>query len=189
MSFHSLSHSCYTLGVSRVHVRVLWDPMLLGSWLICIRMRDEWPFTRVSESLSYPPFHHWWYDFPLLYWYGLIIIHSTFSLPYFVSHHLFPNLNSTFYLFPTYWFTFLVRYLLYIIHMFHWWFDYLSFLLFRHQHFLWLPLGPWIMRFFYALHLVHKGMGLIIEYFSLVSLHFFYLIILTYVTSRVLRPP
>ena len=37
MSFHSLSHSCYALGVSRVHVSVLWDPILLGSWLICIR--------------------------------------------------------------------------------------------------------------------------------------------------------
>ena len=30
-------------------------------------MRDGWPFTKVFESLSYPPFHHWWYDFPLLY--------------------------------------------------------------------------------------------------------------------------
>ena len=51
-------------------------------------MRDEKPFTRVSGSLSYPPFHHWWYDFPLLHWYGLIIIHSTFSFPFFVSSPL-----------------------------------------------------------------------------------------------------
>ena len=41
MSFHSLSHSCYAFGVSRVHVRVLWDPMLLGSWLIYIRY-ERW---------------------------------------------------------------------------------------------------------------------------------------------------
>ena len=41
MSFHSLSYSCYVFGVSRVHVRVLWDPMLLGSWLICIRY-ERW---------------------------------------------------------------------------------------------------------------------------------------------------
>ena len=39
--FHSLSHSCYAFGVSRVHVRVLWDPMLLGSWLIYIRY-ERW---------------------------------------------------------------------------------------------------------------------------------------------------
>ena len=37
MSFHSLSHSCYAFGVLGVHVRVLWYPMLLGPWLICIR--------------------------------------------------------------------------------------------------------------------------------------------------------
>ena len=45
------------------------------------------------------------------------------------------------------------------------------------------------MRFFYALHLVHEGTGLIIGYLSLVSLHFFHPITLAYVTSRVLRPP
>ena len=63
------------------------------------------------------------------------------------------------------------------------------FFLFRHRHFLWLPLGPWLMRFFYALHLLHESMGLIIGYLSLVSLHFFNSITMTYVTSRVLRPP
>ena len=41
MSFHSLSYSCYVFGVSRVHERVLWDPMLLGSRLICIRY-ERW---------------------------------------------------------------------------------------------------------------------------------------------------
>ena len=84
---------------------------------------------------------------------------------------------------------FLIRYLIHIIHMFHWWFDHSSFLSFHPWHFLWLPLGPWLMRFFYALHLVHEGTGLIIGYLSLVSLHFFHPITLTYVMSRVLRPP
>ena len=98
-------------------------------------------------------------------------------------------MHSTFYPFPTYWYTFLIQYLLQIIHMFHWWFEDSPFLSFRHRHFLWLPLGPWLMRFFYALRLVHKGMGLIISYLSLVSLHFFLSITLAYVTSRVLRPP
>ena len=119
----------------------------------------------------------------------MIIIPSTFLLPYFVSHHLFLDLHSTFYTFPTYWYTFLIWYLLHIIHMFHWWFDHLSFFLFRHRHFLWLPLGPWLMRFFYALHLVHEGMGLIIGYLSLVSFHLFHLITLADITSLVLRPP
>ena len=45
------------------------------------------------------------------------------------------------------------------------------------------------MRFIYALHLIHEGMGLIIGYLSRVSLHFFHPITLAYVTSRVLRPP
>ena len=45
------------------------------------------------------------------------------------------------------------------------------------------------MRFFYALHLIHEGMGLIIGYLSLVSLYFFHLISLAYVMSHVLRPP
>ena len=152
-------------------------------------MRNEWPFTRVFESFSNLPLHHWWYDFSLLYKYGLIIIHSNFSLSSFVSHHFFPNLHSTFYPFLTYWYTFFIRYLLHIIHMFHWWFDYLSFLLFYYWHFLWLPLGPWLVRFFYALYLVHEDMGWIIWYLSLVSLHFFHFITLTYVTSHVLRPP
>ena len=41
MSFSLLSHSRYAFGVLRVHVRVLWDPMLLGSWLIYIRY-ERW---------------------------------------------------------------------------------------------------------------------------------------------------
>ena len=41
MSFHSLSHSCYAFGVLGVHVRVLWDPLLLKSWLTCIRY-EKW---------------------------------------------------------------------------------------------------------------------------------------------------
>ena len=45
------------------------------------------------------------------------------------------------------------------------------------------------MRFFHALHLIHKGMVLIIEYLSLVSLHFFHPITLVYVTSCFLRLP
>ena len=101
--------------------------------------------------MSYPPLHHWWYDFLLLYWYGLIIIHSPFLLPLYLLIH-FQIFVPLFIHFLTYWYTFLFWYLLHIIHMFHWWFDHLSFLLFHYRHFLWLPLGPWLKRFFYALH-------------------------------------
>ena len=47
-----------------------------------------------------------------------------------------------------------------------------------HQCLCLLPLGPWLMRYFYALHIMHKGMSLIIGYLSLVHLHFFHLITL-----------
>ena len=119
----------------------------------------------------------------------MIITHSTFSLLSFVSHYLFPDLHSTFYSFPTYWYPLPIWYLPHIIHIFHWWFDHSSFLSFRYRHSLWLLLSPWLMRFFYALHLIHEGTGLIIGYLSLVSFHFFHPITLAYVTSRVLRPP
>ena len=122
-------------------------------------MRDEWPFTKVSESLPYPSLHHWWYDFSLLYYYGLIIIHSHFLLPCFVSSHPFLDLRSTFYPFPTYWFTFFIRHLLHIIRMFHWWFDHSSFLSSRYRHFLWLPLGPWLMRVFLCITSCTRGYG------------------------------
>ena len=97
MSFHSLSHSCYAFGVLGIHMRVLWYSMLIGSWLLCIRY-ERWVifFTKVSGSLSNSSFHHWWYDFPLLYQHGLII--HCLSLPSFVSHYLFPDIHSTFFI-------------------------------------------------------------------------------------------
>ena len=174
-AFHSLSYFCYVFGVLRVHVRVLWDISLFRSWLICIMgMRDEWPFTRVSRSLSFPSFHHWWYDFPLLYWYGLIIIHSTSSLPI----HAFLS--------PLFLYWFLLLFLSYIdthflfetfFTLFTCFIDSLTIshfsLSFYHWNFLWLLLGLWLMRFFHALRLIHEGMGLIIGYLSLISLRFF----------------
>ena len=54
-------------------------------------MRDEWPFTRVSRSLSYPPFHHWWY---FLYctnmgWSSLIPLSHCFFLHPITSFQIF----------------------------------------------------------------------------------------------------
>ena len=76
-----------------------------------------------------------------------------------MCYHRFSDLCSTFYPFPTYWYTFVVWYLLHIIHMLLWWFDKLSFLLFLHRHFLWLPLGPWLMRFFLCITSCTRGYG------------------------------
>ena len=119
-------------------------------------------------------------------WSSLIPLSHCFLLYPITS---FQNLCSTFYSFPTYWYPLLIWYLFHIIHIFHWWFDHSSFLSFRYRHFLWLLLSPWLMRFSYAIHLVHEGTGLIIGYLSLVSFYFFHPITLAYVTSRVLRPP
>ena len=66
MGSHSLSHSCYAFGVSRVHVRVLWDPMLLGSWLICIRY-ERWVTFLLGSSDHCPILHSIIGDMTFLY--------------------------------------------------------------------------------------------------------------------------
>ena len=56
--------------------------------------------------------------------------------------------------------------------------------------FVWRPLGPGFMTF--STHCIScmRGMGIIsLGYLSLVSFRFFHPITLTYVTSRILRPP
>ena len=124
--------------------------------------------------------HSTFYPFPT-YWY--------ISLPSFVSHYLFPDIHSTFHPFPRYWYTFLIRYLLQIIHMFHWWFDDSSFISFRHRYFLWLPLGPWLMRFFLCITSYTRGYGFDHWVFEPSFPSFLSSYTLAYVTSRVLRPP
>ena len=54
--FSSLSHSYFAFGVSRVHERVLWDPMFLRSWLICIRY-ERW-LTFLLGPLDHYLTHH-----------------------------------------------------------------------------------------------------------------------------------
>ena len=75
--FQSLSHSCYAFGVSRVHVRVLWDPMLLGSWLICIRY-ERW----VTFLLGSP-------DHCLIPIIPSLVIWLSFIVLTWVDHHSF----------------------------------------------------------------------------------------------------
>ena len=53
----------------------------------------------------------------------------------------------------------------------------------------WASLGPWLMIFYTCCISYIKAWVLIIGYLSLVSFHFYCLITLAYVTSRVLRPP
>ena len=72
----------------------------------------------------------------------------------------------------------------------HYQFDFFFFasLLLSFSH--WAPSSPWLMGFFVHVAFHTWGHGFfIIGYLGLVSLHFYYLITLTYVTSRVLRPP
>ena len=84
----------------------------------------------------------------------------------------------------------MIWYLLHIIHMFHWWFDHLSFLLFLHRHFLWLPFRSMTHEIFSMHYILYTRVWVfIIGYSSLVSLHFFHPITLAYVMSRILRPP
>ena len=75
-------------------------------WYV-LGMRDEWPFTRVFGSLSYPPFHHWWY---FLYctnmgWSSLIPLSHCFLLYPITSFQIFVPLFIHSLLIDThYWF-------------------------------------------------------------------------------------
>ena len=89
--FHSLSHSCYTFGVLRVYVRVLWDPMLLLSRLICIRYErwityERWVTfysgLRINVLLIIPS---------LVIWLSFIVL-------IWVDHHSFHFLIALFYI-------------------------------------------------------------------------------------------
>ena len=82
--FHSLSHSCYAFGVSRVHVRVLWDPMLFGSWLIYIRY-ERW----VTFLLGSP-------DHCLIPTIPSLVIWLSFIVLTWVDHHSFHFLIAFF---------------------------------------------------------------------------------------------
>ena len=96
MHFHSLSHSRYAFRVLRVHVRVLWDPMLLGSWLICIRY-EIW-VTFLLRSLNHCLIHHsimgdmiylCCTDMHCSSFLFTFLLHS-FEIPSFLSYYLFP---------------------------------------------------------------------------------------------------
>ena len=149
--FQSLSHSCYAFGVSRVHMRVLWDPMLLRSWLIYFRY-ERW----VTFLLGSPdhcliptiPSLVIWLSFIVLTWVDHHSFHFLivfFCIPLPLSRSSFHFLSIPYLLIP-------LTILIPSSHHSHvslmvW---LLIFLSFRHRHFLWLPLGPWLMRFFYA---------------------------------------
>ena len=75
--FQSLSHSCYAFGVSRVHMRVLWDPMLFRSWLIYFRY-ERW----VTFLLGSP-------DHCLIPTIPSLVIWLSFIVLTWVDHHSF----------------------------------------------------------------------------------------------------
>ena len=118
-SFHSLSHFCYAFGVLGIHVRFYGILCFLDHGWYVLGMRDEWPLLGSPDHCL--THHSIIGDMTFLYYTNMCW--SSFiplsHYPYFISHYLFPDLCSTFYLFPTYWYTLLIRYLLHIIQMFH----------------------------------------------------------------------
>ena len=110
MSFHSLSHSCYAFGVLGIHVRVLWYPMLLGSWLICIKY-ERWVIFLVGSPDHCLTHHSIISDMTFLYctimgWSSSILL----------SHCLI--------LYPITSFQIIVPYFIYSLHIdTHFWFD------------------------------------------------------------------
>ena len=118
--FQSLSHSCYTFGVSRVHVRVLWDPMLLGSCLIYTRY-ERWVISLLGPLDHCLTNHSIIGDMTFLYctnmgWSSFIPLSHCLILYPITSFQIFLSPFIHF----LYIDTFLVRYFLHIIHMFHW---------------------------------------------------------------------
>ena len=126
--FHSLGDFCYAFGVSRVHMRVLWDPMLLGSCLIYTRY-ERWVIFLLGSPDHCLTHHSIIGDMTFLYcanigWSSLLPLSHCFLLYHITSFQIFV---PPFYPFPTYWYIFFIWYLLHIMHMFHWWFDHSSF--------------------------------------------------------------
>lgn len=101
-SFHFLGHFCYAFWLLGVHVRVLWDLSPLRSLLILLWL---WEMNnRLLRSPQHCLFHHPIIgDMTFLHWIDIgWSLFFQFSLCLLVfSHHLFPNICSTFYSFPT----------------------------------------------------------------------------------------
>ena len=131
-----------------------------------------------------------WYDLPLLYWYALLIIPFLLShYLYFISHHFFPTIYSIFHAIPT---PIHLPDLIPFFTSFSWLADGLTTsppFSFHHRH---------SHRLLLSLH-VHEILLCVVHYtreygfdhwvFEPSFLSFLYLFTLTYVTSRVLRPP
>ena len=141
-------------------------------------------FFSISGSLLYPSFYLFWMWLLSMLWYRLTITHFSISpssfYPYFIPP--FHYISSNFILFSS-----CLMFDMSSASALHaCLFDvtiHLSLL------FVWGPLGPGLMKF--STHCISctRGMGIIsLGSLSLVSFHFFHLITLAYVTSRVWRP-
>ena len=139
------------------------------------------------ETLSHCIFHHYihcWYDFtPCLIWvdhHSSLYVHC-FTIILAIAFDSFPSLHPL--ILVLQW---LIPSLLLFLHHFY----------IFHYHFNLFHLSPIDIIFtlgtklFYTCCISYmRAWVLIIGYLSLVSLHFYHLITLAYVTSRVLRPP
>ena len=183
---HFIEYDCWWEFVCEL------SEILFSLYSLChISLRVRW-VTFFLGTLSHCPFHHhihYWCDFtPRLTWvdhhfssyihcFTIILViacdssHSLHPLVIFI-HWPIPGL-----IFPCIILAYLIISLICFI---------IS-LLILYSH--WAPSGPWFTSF--SIHVAFYTWGhgfFIIGYLGLVSLHFYYLITLAYVTSRVLRP-
>ena len=146
--------------------------------------RGEWLFFSTFEYLLYPSFYLFRMWLLSMLWCELTISHFSISLSSFIFvlflHFTLPHLFFSFLLLDV-WFGFNVHTL---------------FLLIRCVHSFIITFCVGILRSatheVFSTHCIScmKGMRIIsLRFFSLVSFHFFHLISLAYVTSRILRPP
>ena len=127
MSFHSLSHSCYAFGL----LGVLWEFYGILCFLVMVDMYWVW---EMSDLLLGSPDHCLIHhsiigDMTFLYctnmsWSSFIPLSYCLTLYLLTHFQIFVPLFIHFLHIDTH---FLFWYLLHIIHMFHWWFDYSSF--------------------------------------------------------------
>ena len=151
---------------------------------------NEWLSLRSFVSLSFPSLH----SLTMWLYFMLDLSGSSFFFMFFVSPSLsFLLLIHPFRFTPCHFLIathFQVCYYICIIitHLIISLIFFIILLLLSYSH--WAPSGPWLTRF--SVHVAFHTWGhgfFIIGYLGLVFLHFYHLITLAYITSRVLRPP
>ena len=185
---HFIEYGCYWEFVCELSEILFF---LYSLYHISLWEWDEWPSPRDSGSLSFPSLYSllmWLHSIFDLRWSSLFFVYSSFR--YHPRHCLWFILFTSPPLFFSYIDLFLVQFfpciiLAYLIISL---ICFIISLLILYLH--WASSGPWLTNF--SIHVAFYTWGhefFIIGYLGLVSCHFYYLISLAYVMSRVLRPP